>query len=342
MNLRLLYSFSLLATVTLSITFTPLMRKIALRFKVFDHPNTTVKTHDEPVPYLGGLSVWLSMMVVMVLLRLLTKFPTGTLHTLRGFVFGSIPIVILGIIDDLHIKGISFIYKFLIQFIAAGILIYYDIRIFFIPQKWLSITISMLWIVGITNSVNLIDIMDGLSSAVAAIAALGFFVISLPTENIYVNFLSLILIGGCLGFVPYNVSNKFKIFLGDTGSLFIGFTLSALALGTSFTTVNRISVFAPIMVLSIPIYETILLVYHRLKKGKSPFKGSKDHFALRMEKLGFSRKAILLLTIAAAFILTFIAIISTRIPDIPALGLYIVVGCSFIIYSLWIGKVEIE
>ena len=342
MNLGFIYILYLLAIFSFSIALTALMRRIALRFKVLDYPNTDVKTHTEPVPYFGGLSVWLSIMLGMVLLRLFTKFPTGTLHTLRGFVFGSILIVILGIIDDLHIKGVNFVYKFLIQFLAAGILIYYDIRFLSIAQNWLSVTISILWIVGITNSVNLIDIMDGLSGAVAAIASFGFFIISLPTSNIHINFLSVALIGGCLGFMPFNLSKRHRIFLGDTGSLFIGFTLSALSLGTSFTAVNRIGVFAPIMVLAIPIYETILVTYHRFKKGKSPFKGSKDHFALRMEKLGFSRKKILLLTVAAALILAIFALISTRIPGIPALGFYIIVGCCFIIYSRWIGKVEID
>ena len=106
MKLSLIYIFSLLATLTFSIAITPLMRYISLRLKIFDLPNTDVKTHTEPVPYFGGLSVWLSIMITMVLLRLITNFPTGTLHALRGFIFGSIPLIVLGIIDDLHIKGI--------------------------------------------------------------------------------------------------------------------------------------------------------------------------------------------------------------------------------------------
>jgi UDP-GlcNAc:undecaprenyl-phosphate GlcNAc-1-phosphate transferase len=184
--------------------------------------------------------------------------------------------------------------------------------------------------------------MDGLSSSIAAIASLGFLLISLPTDILYVNFASIALMGSSLGFIPYNLSKRFRIFLGDTGSLFTGFVLSALALGTSFTTVNRISVFAPILVLGIPIYETILLIYHRLRKKKSPFLGSKDHFALRMEKLGLSRRLILFLTVGTALFLSGVAFVSTRIPEIPAIGLYVLVAVFFIFVSLWLGKVEVE
>ena len=326
----------------ISAAFTPLMRKVAQRLKVLDHPINEVKTHTEPVPYLGGIAIWFSFIITLIVLRFTTNFPTGTLHALRGIFIGGILVIILGILDDLHIRGIHYTIKFIIQIAAACILVLFDIRIKFIHNTVISIVLTVIWVVGITNAFNLIDIMDGLSSSVAVIASLGFLLISLPTEMLYVNFASIALMGACLGFIPYNLSKRYRIFLGDTGSLFIGFVLSALALGTSFTTVNRVSVFAPILVLGIPIYETLLLIYHRIKKGKSPFMGSKDHFALRMEQLGLSRRLILFFTICAALVLSGIAFVSTRIPSIPAIGLYVLVGILFIFVSLWLGKVEVE
>jgi UDP-GlcNAc:undecaprenyl-phosphate GlcNAc-1-phosphate transferase len=331
-----------LLSLLLSLAFTPLMRKAALRLKIMDVPNNSVKTHKEPVPYLGGLAVWLSFFLTMVVLRLTTNFPTGTLHALRGIIYASVLILILGIIDDLHIRGLHYTWKFLIQFIAAGILVLFDIRIKFVQSTVLSVALTLIWIVGITNAFNLIDVMDGLSGSVAAIAALGFFLISLPTNILYVNYGTVVIIGACLGFLPYNLSRKHRIFLGDTGSLFLGFVLAALALGTSYTTVNRISFIAPLLVLTIPIFETLLLVFHRIKKGRSPFMGSKDHFALRLEKMGYSRPVILLMTVSVALFLSGVAFASTRVETIPALGMYVFVVALFILVSLWLGKVEVE
>jgi UDP-GlcNAc:undecaprenyl-phosphate GlcNAc-1-phosphate transferase len=228
------------------------------------------------------------------------------------------------------------------QIIAAILLLAFDIRIKFIGSTIISYVLTILWVVGITNAFNLIDIMDGLSSSVAAVASLGFFLISIPTGILYVNFASIALAGASIGFIPFNLSKKYRIFLGDTGSLFLGFVLSAVSLGTSFTTVNRISVFAPLLVLGIPIYETLLLVYHRFRKGKSPFMGSKDHFALRMERLGFPRPTILLITVCVSLFLVGVSFASTRIPTIPAIGLYVLVGVLFIFVSLWLGNVEVE
>ena len=342
MTISARYILSFFIALLVSFGFTPLMRRVALRFNVLDHPINEVKTHTEPVPYLGGLAVWLSLIITLIVLRVTTNFPTGTIRALRGIFIGGFFIVIVGFLDDLHLRGIHFTVKFAAQVIAALILVAFDIRIKFIESTVVSTLLTVIWVVGITNAFNLIDIMDGLSSSVAVVASLGFFLISIPTGILYVNFASIALMGASLGFIPFNLSKRYRIFLGDTGNLFIGFVLSALALGTSFTTVNRISVFAPLLVLGIPIYETLLLIYHRFRKGKSPFMGSKDHFALRMERMGFTRRLILFLTICASLVLTGIAFVSTRVPSIPAIGLYVLVGILFIFVSLWLGRVEVE
>jgi UDP-GlcNAc:undecaprenyl-phosphate GlcNAc-1-phosphate transferase len=155
--------------------------------------------------------------------------------------------------------------------------------------------------------------MDGLSSGIAVIAAFAFLFISLPTEMLYVNFCAVAIAGGILGFMPYNFSKSKKIFMGDTGSLFIGFVLASLAMGTSYTAINDIGLFAPLLILAVPIYETGLVSMFRLRKGKSPLLGSKDHYALRLEKMGFSRKNILLITYAACVILAFCAYLFTQL-----------------------------
>src|SRR5262249_18518315 len=160
----------------------------------------------------------------------------------------------------------------------------------FVSPSWFADLLSMFWIVGIINAFNIIDIMDGLASGIGMIASLGFLFISLPSEEIYVNFTSAALAGALLGFIPFNLSKRWKIFMGDTGSLLVGFVLAALSLGTSYTRINNVGVFSPLLILGLPIYDTILVSYLRYMRGMSPFRGSRDHFALRLETFGFFRE----------------------------------------------------
>jgi UDP-GlcNAc:undecaprenyl-phosphate GlcNAc-1-phosphate transferase len=178
--------------------------------------------------------------------------------------------------------------------------------------------------------------MDGLSSGIAFIAALAFLFISLPTEMIYVNFCAAALAGALLGFMPFNLSKSKKIFMGDTGSLFIGFILASLAMGTSFTTISEIGLFAPLLILAVPLYETFFVSVLRLGKGKSPFLGSKDHYALRLEKLGFSRKQVLIITYSVCLIFCACAFLFTAVSAIHSLLIF-----SFVLLLLWAASLKL-
>jgi UDP-GlcNAc:undecaprenyl-phosphate GlcNAc-1-phosphate transferase len=319
------------------------MRIIAKKLKIYDIPFTNIKTHTKPIPYLGGVSLIISFFISLFIIRIFTHFPTGTLYSLRGIIIGSIIICILGLIDDIKYKGLGFKIKFLFQIIASIVLLLYGIQIKFIHPHWLGIIFSIVWIVGITNSINIIDIMDGLSSGVVLISSIGFFLIGLPQEEeIYVNFASIALAGACIGFLPYNLSNRYKIFMGDTGSLFLGFVLSSISLGTKYTEVNTAGIFVPIILLAIPIYDTLLVIYFRWSRGRSPFLGSKDHFALRLEKKGYSRKKIILLTYLTGIILTVLAFLITRSNLYIALILYTVIIISGLFIAYKLSKIEIE
>jgi len=184
--------------------------------------------------------------------------------------------------------------------------------------------------------------MDGLASGIAVIASLGFLFISLPSEQFYVNIASVSLAGALLGFMPYNFSRRRKIFLGDTGSLFIGFTLAALSMGTSYTHVNNAGVFAPILILGIPIYDTILVTILRLQKGMSPFLGSRDHYALRLERHGFYREEILVLSYAFSLALTFTAYEVTLVLFNSAMVIYAVTGVVAAGIGTWLARIRIE
>jgi len=337
-----LYLFSFLAALILSLIFTPAARAAAQVFDVLDHPHTAVKTHKQPVPYLGGVAICLAFALSMLWIRVLTSFPTGTLHSLRGVLLGAVLIAILGLVDDVKRFGLHYRTKFFFQIAAALLVVSFGVRIKFIDPPWFASAVTVLWIVGLTNAFNLIDIMDGLASGFTVVAAAAFLFISLPTEEIYVNFAAAALCGATLGFFPYNISKRYKIFMGDSGSLMLGFVCSSLALGTSYGGKSKLAVFAPLLILALPIYDTLLVSVCRLRRGTSPFVGSKDHFPLRLEALGWKRPAILTFSLCAAAGLCAASLAITEMPDRQAAVVYF--GCLVMLgaFTRYILKVKVK
>lgn len=326
-----LYFLAFVAALILSLVLTPAARSAAIVLDVFDHPVSSVKTHKKPVPYLGGVAIFLAFAFAILWIRILTSFPTGTLRSLRGLLLGAGNMFLLGLIDDIKKFGLHYRAKFFWQIAAALMVVLFGIEIKFIHPTWVGILLTVFWIVGITNAFNLIDIMDGLSSSIAAVAALSFLLIALPTEEIYVNFAAVSLCGAVLGFIPYNLSKSWRLFMGDSGSLFLGFVCGSLALGTSYGTKTDWGVFAPILILALPIYDTCLVFYLRIRRGMSPFLGSKDHFPLRLEMLGWSRPKILLFVICTSIGLSFAAFCATRTSSIQILG--IIYGAVLVFFA---------
>jgi len=333
------YAGAFFLALALSYAFTPLFRKIALKVEILDHPVPNIKVHPRPVPYLGGLAIWLAFILTLLAVRFLTHFPSGTLRNLRGIFYGGTLIMVLGLIDD--IWRLDYRVKFFGQFIASIILILYNIRIEFIPTLGLAIFLTIFWIVGVTNAINIIDIMDGLAAGVAVIAGLAFFFIALPTEKIYVNFAALALAGSCLGFLRYNWQPA-RIFMGDSGSLFIGFILAAISLGESYTTINNIGLLAPFLVLGIPIYDTLIVMFFRMLKGQSIFVGSRDHFAFRLEAMGYERKKVVLINLYLSAVLGFAAFLITMVKFEFAVIMYALIIAFAIIYATRLISVRVE
>jgi UDP-GlcNAc:undecaprenyl-phosphate GlcNAc-1-phosphate transferase len=338
-----IYVLSFFIALIVSVFATPLFRTIAIKLNILDKPITEIKTHKKSTPYFGGLAIALGWLVSLIIIRQITDFPTGTLRSIRGIIYAAILILFLGLIDDIKYKGLGYKSKLAIQFIAALIIVVgFDIRINFIDSHIISVIVSIIWVVGITNALNIIDIMDGLSSGIAFIACLAFLFISLPTEMIYVNFCAAALAGAILGFMPFNLSKTKKIFMGDTGSLFIGLLLSTLAMGTNYTRISEVGSFAPIIILAVPIYETFLVSWFRIRKGQSPLMGSKDHYALRLEKLGFSRKKILLLTYIVCIFLALCAYLFTILSITTSLILFLIVVVGLWAASIKLSLVKVE
>lgn len=335
-----LYFVAVGAAFAISCALTPVVRWAALNLGWLDLPSSSVKTHKVATPSLGGIAIYLGYVATLLLLRFFTQFPTGTLHRLRALLIGGTLVFLLGVVDDLKKPvGLGFKSKFTVQALAACALVWFGIRIRFIQPDYVAFGVTVLWVVGITNAFNIIDVMDGLSSSQAVIAACAFLTIALPQEELYVNLASAALAGAAAGFIPWNLSAKKKIFMGDSGSMLLGFLLSGIAMGESYSKINNIGVYAPLLILLIPMYDTFFVMILRIRKGQSPFLGSKDHFALRLEQLGYTRRAVVMMAGAAAAFLGFCAFLLTQLSAVWALCLLLILFIEILLLSQALAKV---
>ncbi len=218
------------------------------------------------------------------------------LPQLTGFLVGSTCIFVLGLVDDVRGVGFSYKWKFAVQILAAAILVGSGVRLEFLPHPALNILVTMLWVVGITNAFNLLDNMDGLSSGVALISALILAILTISQGQIFSALILLALAGSILGFLRYNFHPS-KIFMGDAGSLFLGFTLAALTVSNSYVTpqsATKLPVVVPVLVLGVPLFDTFSVIVIRWKEKRPLFVGDTSHFSHRLVKLGMSiRQAVL-------------------------------------------------
>jgi UDP-GlcNAc:undecaprenyl-phosphate GlcNAc-1-phosphate transferase len=273
----------------LGLLFTPCLRRLAFKVGALDQPNAR-KIHRQAMPLLGGVAVYLSFWIVAALALHLY----GGGGRLQGLFWGSTLILLLGIYDDL--KGLSYQAKFAGQFAAALILLLYNIRIEFITIPFREITflgifiipLTLIWVVGITNAVNLIDGADGLAAGVSAIAALVMFALT-RGELQPIPLLTLILAGAALGFLPYNFSPA-RIFLGDAGSLFLGFMLSALAIIGVTKQAALTTLIIPVLIFGLPITDTLYAMWRRFRNRRPIFQADNGHIHHRLLDLGLSTR----------------------------------------------------
>ncbi len=300
--LSYLLSFALAAV--LSAVFTPRVREAAIRFGIVDKPDGRLKNHREPIPYLGGLAICLSFLLTIALTFTFNEEVLGLLLA------GSI-VVILGLIDDLGELGPWT--KLFGQLIAILVLIKSGIyiKLTFLPEP-LAILLSIIWLLAITNAFNLIDIMDGLSAGTAMIAAVVLAVVSDLNNGTASATLLLALAGSCLGFLKYNFEPA-RIYMGDTGSMFLGLLLGSLALSNSYTARNPVAALAPALILGVPIFDMLFVMVIRRLRGLPVMLGSPDHVALRMRKWRWSTRQTVVASYGATTALGVAAIVMTLV-----------------------------
>jgi UDP-GlcNAc:undecaprenyl-phosphate GlcNAc-1-phosphate transferase len=320
----ILFLITFALALLFSLYLTPLFRQAALKFGIIDKPGGPLKRQAEPVPYLGGLAVYLSFLLTTGLIYQYSREVLGIL--LAGAI-----IVILGLIDDFGV--LSPPVKLLGQFVAACVLVKASIYIkLSLLPLWLAITLTILWIVAITNAFNLIDIMDGLASGVGAIAALILVVINYRSGKELIVPLSIALAGSLLGFLRYNFKPA-KIYLGDTGSLFTGLMLAALSMNGAYTRVSILGVIAPILILGVPIFDMFLVIYIRFRRGIPIMQGSPDHFALRLRKWRLTIEQTVLLSYGVALVLGLVALLLIRVST----GSAMFITCAILLSCLSVG-----
>ncbi|HOK39446.1 MAG TPA: MraY family glycosyltransferase [bacterium] len=313
---------------------------IAKKINFLDKPDNELKKHKKPIPYAGGTGIFIVFTILIIYFFFTKNLPINKLFI---FLIFSFFIHILGLIDDL--KRLKPYTKLFFQIIISVFLIIssFQINIKIIKDffPFLNYIFSIVWFLAIINAFNLIDILDGLCAGISILSILTFIFIAFITKNEFVFFIGISLLIPLCGFYFFNYPPA-KIFLGDAGSMFIGFIFSIISVDLSYTNINKLGLIIPFVILGLPIYDLILVSLFRILKGKSPLIGSHDHFALRLLSLNFSVKRVLftfyLLNIFFSLNSFFILKLSYKYALLALVNIFIII---FII-GLIIHKVDFD
>ena len=297
-----LYVMSFLGALVLSLVLVPVVRAFAIRQTILDAPGAH-KSHESPVPYLGGIAMAAAFSVAVVIGALIQQnatFGDGSVSLKPEGLFGAgfgpfgelllvlglaLCLGVMGLADDL--KGLHPNIRLGAEFLAASVLIGFGIQFQSPLNDGLDVIITLVWIVGITNAMNLLDNVDGLAAGVAGIAAGSFFVIAMLYDQPLTAILAIGLAGCTLGFLRSNF-NPANIYMGDAGSLYLGFMVAYLGLKLRVDQAEWTQLLVPVVVLGVAILDTTLVVVSRLHRGVSPFQGGKDHISHRFLRLEVS------------------------------------------------------
>ena len=311
-----LVSAGLIAFIT-----TPVVRRLAHKIGAVDVPKDARRMHDHPIPRMGGLAIFLGFLLAVLVFAPLTT-------QLRGMLLGAVVIVVLGIFDDIY--SLPAMLKFVVQIVAALIAVGSGNMIEVLSNPnifssnpywelgWLAWPVTVIWIVAITNAVNLIDGLDGLACGVSTISSLSMLVIALVLGEGDVAIFLAALAGGCVGFLPYNL-NPAKIFMGDTGSTFLGFVLAVVSIQGMFKMYSVISFVVPFLMLGLPIFDTAFAFIRRIAKGQSPMRPDRSHVHHRLIDMGFSQKQAVAVLYVISAILGLSAVVLTTSGPIKAM-----------------------
>ena len=316
---------SLLVALIVSFLMTPVVKTFADKVGAIDVPKDNRRMHKTPIPRLGGLAIFIGFMVAILLFGEITR-------QMQGILLGAVIIVVLGVVDD--ITPLPAKLKFVVQILAALIPVSHGVviqalsnpNLFSDSAYWvlgpLGIPITVLWIVAVTNSVNLIDGLDGLANGVSAISATTMLVIALLVSESQVAITMAALVGACVGFMPYNM-NPAKMFMGDTGATFLGFILATMSIQGLFKFYAIISFVVPFLILGLPIFDTTFAFVRRIANGQSPMQADRSHIHHRLIDMGLNQKQAVATLYVISAILGLSAVVLTTSGEVKAMMLFV-------------------
>lgn len=276
----------------LAFAATPLVKKFAEKLGAMDVPKDARRVHDHPIPRMGGLAIFIGFIISVLLFADISR-------QVQGILIGTVIIVFTGVLDD--ILSLKYWVKLIAQLAAAVVAVAHGVVIdvlsnpnIFSENAWLvmgylSIPVTILWIVGITNAVNLIDGLDGLACGVSTISSVTMLVVALMVSEPQVAVLLAALVGACLGFIPYNL-NPAKIFMGDTGALLLGYLLATVSIMGMFKFYAVMTFLVPVLALALPLFDTLFAIIRRLFHGQNPMTPDRGHLHHRLIDHGLSQK----------------------------------------------------
>ncbi len=337
--------------MALAFILTPMARSFAFRVGAIDVPKDSRRMHKKPIPRLGGIAIFCGFFLAVICMTV--EFIDAQI---RGILLGSIIIVVLGVVDD--VLALNPLAKGIPQFFAVFLPVYFGVRIEHLPNfaegeafvelpLFWQYAISMVFIIAILNAVNLIDGLDGLACGVSSIMCLCTVFIAYLLHDSAVCIIAAALAGACLGFLPYNL-NPAKLFMGDTGAMFIGYTLGCLMIMGPFRASDIISFAVPFLVLGLPIFDMGFAVVRRLLNGRNPFSGDKLHLHHKLIAVGFNQKKAVAILYSISAALGIVAVMLTgegfkkAIFSIALIFMIIAIGCLLMLRNGSKQEIEIK
>jgi UDP-GlcNAc:undecaprenyl-phosphate GlcNAc-1-phosphate transferase len=334
--------------IALSVAFlaTPLVIRLAKLVGAIDVPRDNRRVHKVPTPRLGGLAIFLGFVVALY-------YGVGFKPEMFGILTGASIIVTLGFFDDM--KPLPAKFKLIVQIIAAAIVIQSGVKINWVTNPlyfmfpgipyihfgiW-SYPLTLVWIVGVTNAINLVDGLDGLAAGISAISAVTLLIAAMSTGQELAAFLAAILAASTLGFLPYNF-NPAKIFMGDTGALFLGFMLSVISVTGALKSAAALSILIPIFAIGLPIFDTLFAMVRRALSGKSMMEADKGHLHHRLLEAGMSQKQAVLTLYSISAVLGFSAVALVEVTLKVAFALVFVVFLLASMGAKYLGLAEVD
>lgn len=330
--MQIAYIVGFLAALALALAATPLVKRFALRVGAVDAPNHR-KVHTRIMPRLGGLAIYLAFMAALLIAMPLLSGEKP--HVVLGLILGGTIVMLVGAFDDRF--DLSPKVKLLGQIAAASVVVSFGVKVDFVTlpfgdgasMGWLSIPITIFWIVGVTNAINLIDGLDGLAAGVSGIATGTIFVLALIMGNVTVALLSAVLLGSIIGFLFFNF-HPAKIFMGDSGALFLGFSLAALSV-LGFKQATLVSFVVPIFILGVPLSDTFFAIVRRMLNRTPISAADKNHMHHCLLALGLSHRNSVLVIYGVAAMFALSAVLLSTVAQWVAL---IVIAVTLLILQI--------